>query len=360
MIAGRPGYRVGLAGANSLMGQELLRLLKERDFPVAHLAMFEAEEGEPDLPLIDLSEDLGFAETREEIQPGDLDVLFLAARARSKTDESSLLGRALKAAGLAEVSTPPRQPTCVVIDSADALGDVPGGTLSIPSLEKAGRFARMPTTTHFASPHPATIVISALLLRLADRFQPKRCVAQVYIPASEMGPRAIEELQKQTVNLLSFQKIPQRVFGQQLAFNVLSRLPGKHASDVCELETRIRHQVRQYLCDRAPIPALQFCQVPVFYSLAFSVFVELGETPKAEAVSAALEGGPITVRRRNEAAPSPVEAAGSGEILVDAVTLDPDHLGGCWIWAAVDNIRLAAQNAADIAESNLLQHHPKQ
>jgi aspartate-semialdehyde dehydrogenase len=255
----------------------------------------------------------------------------------------------------------PGQPACLVIDSADALGDVPGGSLSVPSLEKAGRSAGAPAMARFlVSPHPAAIVISALLLRLAEQFQLKRCVAQVYFPASEMGPRAIEELQKQTVSLLSFQKIPQKVFGAQLAFNMLSRLPGKHGSEFCAVETRIRRQLREYLGDRVPAPALRFFQVAVFYSLAFSIFVELGQAATAEAVTAALAGEHITVRRRSEAAPSQVEAAGSGEILLDAVTIDADHPAVCWVWAAVDNIRLAAENAVDIAESCLHWHHPKQ
>lgn len=360
MRSGSPGYHVGLAGARSLVGQEVLRVLKERDFPVARLAVFEAEEDEPELPVVDLAGELGFAESREEVPPGGLDVLFLSARARSKAGEPSLLGRALQAAGLTGTATAPAEPACPLIDSADALGDVPGGTLSIPSLEAAVRPAGMTATKRFISPHPAAIVISSLLLRLAEEFQLKSCVAQVYFPASEMGPRAIEELQKQTVNLLTFQKIPRKIFGAQLAFNVLSRLPSKHALDVAELETRIRRQLHQYLSGRVPMPALQFCQVPVFYSLAFSLFVDLGEAATAEAVSSTLAGRHITMRRRSEASPSPVEAAGSGEILVDAVAIDPDHPGGCWIWAAVDNIRLAAENAVDIAESNLHRHLPKQ
>jgi len=356
---GKPNYRVGLAGASSLLGQEILRVLKARDFPVERLTTFEAEQEEPELPVLDLSDHLGFEEAGEEVTPGCLDVLFLAARPRSKAGEPSLLGKALEAAGFTQGA--PAQTSCLVIDSAEALSDVPGRTLHIPSLEDANPPLPLVSVAQILeSPHPATIVLSKLLLRLARRFTVKNCVAQVYLPASEMGPGAIEELQKQTVNLLSFQKIPQRIFGAQLAFNLLSRLPGKHAAEISAVESRIRRELRQYLAAHLPPPALQFYHVAVFYSLAFSVFVELEEKYTAEAVGAALAGERVTIRRRSEAAPTQVEAAGAEGILLDAITSDPDRPNGFWIWAAVDNIRLAAENAVEIAETLLPSRHAHQ
>ena len=358
---GKPGYRVGLAGASSLLGQEILRVLKERGLAISRLSTFEAEEEEPDLPVLDLSEGMGFEASGEEDAPGSLDLLIFAARPRSKAGETSLLGRALIAAGLAADSSASPSSHCLVIDAAGALGKMPGAPLSVPRLEGTG-----PATPSTAlsqvrvSPHPAAIVLSTLLLRLAARFAVKNCVAQVFFPASEIGPRAIDELQKQTLNLLTFQKIPEKVYGAQLAFNVLPRLPGKHNAELNELDIRVRHQLRRYLGDRVPMPALQLCQVAVFYSLAFSVFVEFDQPAAAEALTAALAGEGTSVRRHNEAAPSPIEAAGSGEILLDAVVAGRDRPNGCWIWAAVDNIRLAAENAADIALKTLPHFRRKQ
>ncbi len=358
MSTSQLGHRVGLAGASTLLGQEILRVLKDRSFPVARLVTFEAEPEDPDLPVLDLSDHMDFAEADEKLAPGSLDVLFLAMRARAKGEEPSFLGRALEAAGMTRET---QSSQCLVIDAADALGEVPGGGLNIPGLERPSTAAPSLSFTGVqVSPHPATIVLGSILLRLAARFPVKSCVAQVFFPASEIGPRAIEELQKQTVNLLSFQKIPQKVFGTQLAFNVLARLPGKHASDLATIETRVRLQLRQYLGSRAPVPAVQFSQVAVFYSLAFSVFVELAQPATAEVISSALEGGRITMHRRSDPAPSPVEAAGSGEILLDAVTIDPSNPNGCWIWAVADNIRLAAENAVGIAENLLMPQRLKQ
>jgi aspartate-semialdehyde dehydrogenase len=337
------GYRVAVVGASTLLGKELLRILEERNFPISRLVTFEADQEEPDLPIVDFTEQLHATVADEDITASELDIVFLAARPGSAAEGASFLHRAGKG-------------PCVVIDMADGLGeepaDSPGGVLSIPFLERTlRRPERSAECTRFISAHPAVIVLSGLLLRLAARFALKSAVAQIFDPVSEHGSRAIEELQKQTVNLLSFQKIPQSVFGGQLAFNVLPRLGGEHAGALADLDSRIRRQVRQYLGSRAPLPAIRVCQAPVFYSLAFSLYVETAQPVASEALSAALAAEGILVRRRSEPAPSQVEAAGSGDILVDAITVNPENPAGIWIWAVVDNIRLAAMNAVDIAES---------
>ena len=358
MIAGKPGYRVGLAGATSLLGQEILRVLKERNFPVARLTKFEVEPEEADLPVIDLSGESEFEVSGESAEPGSLDVLFLTVREHAKHAEPSVMDKALEAAGFDRTAS--AAPRLILVDSAESLNRAPAKTLSIPSIEKPRRAAPDSHATVFASPHPATIVLSRILLTLADRFTIRHCVAQVFLPASEMGPRGVEKLQKQTVSLLSFQKFPEKIFGTQLAFNLLPRLHGKHAMEITAAESAIRCQLREYLSGRALVPALHFCHPAVFYSLAFSIFVELDTNPGVVEVGAALAGEGMAIRRRNEAAPHQVEAAGSGDILIDAIAGDPDRPGGFWIWAAVDNIRLAAENAVDIAQRCLLPQVPRQ
>ncbi|MBZ5545529.1 MAG: hypothetical protein LAO07_17925 [Acidobacteriia bacterium] len=351
MTSSRQGYRVGVLGASSLLGQELLRVVKDRGFPAAHLFTFEDEE-DLELPVVDLAGKAEPVRADEELSPGDLDFLFLAGRASLASSGAAFLRRVLEASGRGG-SHGPRELTPWIIDLVEAIEETAApAALRIPFLERAGRAAHAPSESRtIGSPHPAAIVLSALLSRLATRFPLHSAVAQVFFPVSEVGPRGIEELQKQAVNLLSFQKIPQTVFGAQLAFNVLSRLPGKHAAGLEGFEDRIRRELRQYLMESVPLPALQVCQVGVFYSLAFSLYVETEKPASPEAWGAALQGEHVQLRRRSEPAPSQIEAAGSGDILVDNVTLDPEHPTGGWIWAAVDNIRLAAENAVEIAET---------
>jgi aspartate-semialdehyde dehydrogenase len=243
----------------------------------------------------------------------------------------------------------------VVIDLAETRAATSARVLSVPFLETGGLKPSVAAKTaaspsrFFVSPHPAAILISGLLLRLAARFQPKRAVAQVFEPVSEIGPRGIEELQKQTVSLLTFQKIPRQVFGEQLAFNLLPRLGRSPGNALVDLEKRLRLELREYLEGRAPRPALRLFQVPVFYSLAVSLYVETAKPESPEAIAQALAGDPIHVRHLSQAAPSQVEATGSHGILVDTLAPDAEHPAGTWVWAVADNLRLAASNAVDIA-----------
>lgn len=343
------GYRVAVVGASSLLGQELLAVLDERRFPVSRLVKYEAEE-EPNLPVVDLRENVEAAVPGEDVSEEELDFTFLAARPAAGSSLPAFFR--VNGAGLRRANQGAGDKArSMVIDLAESMADRAGGTLSVPFLETGG--ARTTVQENrlkiFISPHPGAILLSTLLIRLAERFTLERAVAQLFEPVSDIGPRAIDELQKQTINLLTFQKIPRVVFGDQLAFNLLPRLGRAPAGTLAELEKRLRHELREYLSGRAVLPALRVFQVPVFYSLGVSLYLETAKPEPAEAVARALGGGPVQVRRRSQPAPSQVEATGSADILVDTIAPDPEHPAGVWIWAVTDNMRLAAANAVDIA-----------
>lgn len=350
------GYRVAVVGASSLLGKELITVLEERHFPISSLVTFEADEEKPDLPIVDLMEHSQAAVADEVVEERKLDFAFLAGRPQAAPNGPSFLRHAREAAGL-----DPAASRCRVIDLGETLTDVPGTVLTVPFLERGeqggGAAVVRADSRFFVSAHPAAILISSILLRLGTHFRVERAVAQVFLPVSEIGARGIEELQKQTVNLLSFQKIPQAVFGAQLAFNLLPRLgrsrrsDGAEANGLTDLENRLRRHLREYLSGRVPIPALCIFQTPVFYSMAVSLYVETADEVAREALGRALDGEPIHVRRASQQAPSQVEATGSANILVDAISPDADHPRGIWIWAVADNLRLAAVNAVEIAES---------
>jgi aspartate-semialdehyde dehydrogenase len=345
------GYRVAVIGASSLLGKELLNVLEERKFPVSRLVTFEDDEDEHTLPIVDLTERLQAIVADEDVHETELDFAFLAAS--PSPGRPAFLERVLKAQ---ETEQPASPHQCIVVDLANNLT---GAETRVPFLDRAARglgrrlSLGAARSRLFVAPHPITVVISSLLLPLAELVPLKGAVAQAFMPASEIGPRAIEELQRQTVNLLSFQKTPQAVFGGQIAFNLLPRIGRAARGRLQHLEDRLRSQLRQYLGDRAPLPALRLLQAPVFYSLAVSLYVETSHPVTAEKLRQALAGERVHVRRYSEQAPSQVEVTGSSGILLDAICADGGHPAGVWIWAAVDNLRLAAENAVEIAESLL-------
>jgi len=352
MKSSEQGYRVAVVGASSLLGKELLNVLEERRFPFSRLVTFSDEEDEPELPILDLSEGPPTSTLDENVTAAELDFTFLAARSRR-----------MPAFLEAPRSSSAGQPTCLVIDlsvsaisgeTAPAPGSVSRRVVRVPFLEGPLPDREIETggvAPTYVSPRPGAIVISALLLRLGKRFALKSAVAHVFVSVSEIGSHGIEELQKQTVNLLSFQKIPRKVLGAQLAFNMLSRPWGTGASEVLALENGLRRQLQEYLQGRVPVPAVRLLQVPVFHSLGVSLYVETAEPALPEELGEALLGAPVELRRRHQDSPTPVEVAGSDKILVDSVTVDPGRPTGVWIWAVADNLRLAAVNAVEIAES---------
>jgi len=353
MNPGKEGYRVAVVGASSLLGKELVSILEQGKFPVSRLLTFESEGEEPELPIIDLSHASASTVEDSQIHEGELDFAFLAGRLRElpaflrcwreQASTARCLVIDLTGEGLPAGAD---NDSAQKIDGAEDLVGVPFLDRRFPVAGVQSAAGRI----HVA-PHPAVIAISAVLLRLAARFALRTAVAQVFAPASESGSRGVDELQKQTMNILSFQKIPHQVFGAQLAFNMLSRLGRSGGSQLAPLEGRLRREMRQYLGERVPRPALRLMQVPVFYSVGVSLYVETAEPVTLEAATAALTGERVKVRRSNLDAPTPVEVTGSSDILVDTISVDGEHPKGLWLWAVADNLHLAAANAVELAAS---------
>ena len=344
-------YHVAVIGAASLLGKELLTVLEERKFPIAELMTVSGEPGEPDLPILDLDRRRRAPLDYQEEIPADFDFAFVAAP-HQQLDTWLERTRRQRADS--------RRPLRAVIDLSSSIPTGAATTLRVPFLDGPSPAAQEPhedkVLRMITAPHAGTIMISALLVRLAARFPVRNAVAQIFSPASEVGPRAIDELQKQTVNLLSFQKVPRESFGSQIAFNLLPRL-GAGYERIDALESHVRDQLKAYLGSELPVPALRLFQVPVFYSTALSLFLETEERVPPSDLVAALDGAPIVIRRVSEKPPSPVDAAGSSDILVDAIQPDAAHPAGFWLWAVADNMRLAAVNAVQIAEGL---HHQSQ
>jgi aspartate-semialdehyde dehydrogenase len=352
------GYRVAVVGASSLLGKELTAALEEAKFPVSRLVTVELEEDEPDLPIIDLQAGTAIPVAPEEVSAVELDLAFLASRPRQlpaflrsrqeRGDAAKCLVIDLVGEGPgAETEGDPSE------TSIDAPAAMAPSLVHIPFLDRRFPIAGVnasPLAIH-VSAHPAVIVISSLLLRLAARFPLQTAVAQVYVSASESGARGIEELQRQTISLLSFQKFPHQVFGAQLAFNLLSRLGRSGTGEMPGLEARLRRQLHDYLGARVPRPALRLFLAPIFYSVGVSLYVETAAPVMPEAAAAALAGERIRVRRAAHEPPTPVEVTGSSDILVDSISTDAEHPNGLWLWAVADNLHLAATNALEIAAS---------
>jgi len=324
------GWRVALVGASSLKGKELKEVLDQRNFPIRSLALLDEEElqgtltefgGEPVL-LQSISQ-----ESFERV-----DFAFFAGL-------PEFTHRHWKVA---------QSEGARIIDLTGAIEE------DAPEAVVAGPFAtgHLPPTQArlFAAAHPAALIVALVLRRLAARLPLTRAVVNVFEPASERGSRGIEELHQQTVSLLSFQQVPQQVFGNQLAFNLLAAVGEDVRPSLLEVEQRVVRHTGRLLGAAAPLPAVRVAQSPVFHSHSFSFYVELEQSREAQEVENALAGPDFDLRRGSEERPSAVGAASSSEVLIGDIRPDSTYRHACWLWAAADNLRVSAVNAVQIAE----------
>jgi aspartate-semialdehyde dehydrogenase len=235
-----------------------------------------------------------------------------------------------------------------LIDLTYAAEDDARARLRAPAAEPAGFKAESPV--HVIA-HPAAIALALLLNPLHARYNVRGAVAQIFEPASERGSKGLEELQQQTVGLLSFKSLPKAIFDAQLAFNLLARYGEEAPMALEDVELRIERHLATLLANssRAPMPSLRLAQAPVFHGYSFSLWVDFEENPGVTALEKALAAAGADVRGEEMDPPDNVGVAGAGGIAVGAIGLDRNRPSACWIWMAADNLRLAAENAVAVA-----------
>jgi aspartate-semialdehyde dehydrogenase len=197
---------------------------------------------------------------------------------------------------------------------------------------------------------PIAVVLALLILRVKAAIPIKRAVATVFLAVSEFGQKGMDELHEQTVNLLSFQQLPKDIFDVQVAFNLVSRYGDKAISTLSSVTERILRHYKKITANQAIVPSVQVLQPPIFHGNAVSLNLQLESAADIAQISSAITGEHISLTSTSEEAPSNVNAAGQGDILV-AVTPDAADANSVWLWATSDNLRVAASIGVELAES---------
>ena len=242
-------------------------------------------------------------------------------------------------------------PASSLIDLTASLEEQPEARLRAPSAEPVN--ARRGTATLQVIAHPAAIAITTLLARLSAVGPLRACVAHVFEPASERGQRGIEELRKQTVSVLSFQKLDTTVFDTQLAFNMLARY-GEEAEEPLEgVEQRVEKHAASLISawPGLPMPSIRLIQAPVFHGHSMSVWVEFEGDADADVIAKKLEEFGLDVRP--DEPPSSANIAGQSGLSVGAINVDRNNRRACWLWVVTDNLRLTAENGVAVAKELL-------
>jgi len=325
-------YRVAIVGAGTLKGKELKDVLEERNFPAVDIRLLDDDEALGQLDTVQDEVAVILPVTRDQLR--GIDFTFFAsdegfARAHSKLA---------------------RDAGSAIVDLSYALEEQAGVPVSSPWVERElGQHTQLNLeSSSIAIAHPAATTLALLISRAKKAGNVRSIAATVFEPVSELGRKGMDELHEQTVNLLSFQSMPTTVFDTQVAFNMLGRYGQTSTHSLEAIERRIGAHLGRLLGASVPVPALMLLQSPVFHAYTFSIYIELEQSVSVGDFVQAMTGEHVLIARSPEDAPSNVNVAGKDGILL-SVRRDLAHENGFWLFAAVDNLRLAAITAVDCA-----------
>jgi aspartate-semialdehyde dehydrogenase len=330
--------RIAIVGASSLRGRELKQFIEDENLPVADVALIDTS-----LPAGTLSEAAGEPTF---LKPMDRDsfegarfVFFCGSAQEAKSN-----WKLAAAAG------------ATIIDLTGALEDM-GAAPWIPDLDTLLAPPELkPESPHhpalYSSPAPP-VMIACRLAAAVSKFPASRLVILLFLPASEHEQPGIDELERQTADLLLLRPIPQAVFDTQVAFNLLASYGHASRPTIAEMRGEICKGVAAYLCGRIPSPAVQLIQAPVFYGYAFAAYIDLPASVELAALDTALFAAGMHLVEKDDPKPTNVSIAGEAKIHVARAERDASVSSGVWLWGVADNLRLAAANAVRIAEELL-------
>jgi len=326
---------VALVGSDSLLGREIRDIVATSP-STFDLRLVASDEEEPGA-LTRVADEPAVVAGLDEIALADARAVILAGTAESSRKALELAGEA---------------PDAAIVDLTFAAEERPDARLRAPSVESEPEDFEE-TAVHVIA-HPAAIALAIFLRRLHASDPIRSSIIHIFAPASEHGTKGVEELQQQTVSLLSFKPMPKAIFDSQLSFNLLARYGEEAPTPLEQSELRIERHLASLLDNPgegagAPMPSLRVIQAPVFHGYSFSAWVEFDVNPGPESLQAGLAMEAIDVRGSDLEPPTNVGQAGQGGISVGAILPDRNNAEAVWFWLVADNLRLTAENAVAVA-----------
>jgi aspartate-semialdehyde dehydrogenase len=340
----RNADRVAIVGASSLRGKELKQVLEDRNFPASEMILLDEN-----VMAGTLTEAAGEPTFIRALDEDSFDGVRFAFFAGTILDAERDWVTAQRA-GATVIDL-----TGAVTASGRATTWIPSLGSVLPPRPASDTDGSVQPTPYFSPPTP--VVAACTLAAGLGRFLPQRIVLFLFPPVSERDQPGIEELESQTTSLLSFRPIQQPIFDAQVAFNLLSAYGEDSRPRLADVRSGIRRDVADYLAGRAPVPAIQLVQAPVFYGYAFAAYAEFASALPTGQLEASLSNFGVKIEGPGDASPTNISVAGESEIHLARIEPDATAAGGVWLWGVADNLRLAATNAVRIAEELVAKLH---
>jgi len=326
-------YKIGILGATGAVGQELIRLLHERNFPIAELRLLaSARSAGKTQTYGDKSWTIQQA-TPDSFE--GLDVCIFSAGA----SQSKLFGNEAVRRG------------CIVIDNSSAFRMDAGVPLVVPEINPDAAFTHQGI---IANPNCSTIITLMGLYPLHLAFGLKSIIASTYQAVSGSGAKGIIELEQQARAWAEGGEMIQEVYPHQIAFNLLPHVDAFLEDGYTKEEMKMLNEGRKIMS----LPNLKVTctcvRVPVFRAHSISVSAEFERPVSVEAARQAIAsfaGTELVDDPANLKYPMPLDYSEKIDCGVGRIRKDHVFKNGLALWVTGDQVwKGAALNAIQIAE----------
>jgi aspartate-semialdehyde dehydrogenase len=328
-------YDVAVVGATGAVGETIMRILEEMNFPVGTL-----------YPLAS-SRSAGKTVTfcGKEVTVEDLETFDF-----SKTQ----IGLFSPGASVSAIYAPKASAAgCVVIDNTSQFrydDDIP---LVVPEVNPKA-IAQYKNRGIIANPNCSTIQMMVALKPIYDAVGITRINVATYQAVSGAGKEAIEELSTQTSNLLNFKPTQNDVFAKRIAFNVIPQIDVFTENSYTKEEMKMVWETQKILGDANIKVNPTAVRVPVFFGHSEAVHIETRDkitAAQARELLSKADGIVLMDEQVNGGYPTPADVADTNPVYVGRIREDISCDKGLNLWVVADNVRKgAATNAVQIAQ----------
>ena len=335
-LSGKKTYSVAVVGATGLVGEAMLACLEAREFPVGELRLLASERS---------------AGTR----------IKFAGRSHVVTDLAACDFKGVDIAlfsaggGVSEAHAPRAAAAgAMVIDNTSFFRNDDDVPLVVPEVNPEA-LAGARQRNIIANPNCSTIQMVVALKPIYDAVGISRINVATYQAASGAGRSMIEELARQTAQLMNGRPLGKTLTPRQLAFNALPQIDVFEDNGYTREEMKMCRETRKILDDPEIGVNATAVRIPVFYGHSEAVHLETVDKITARQARSLLRKAPgveVLDRRVPGGYPTAVtEASGADAVWVGRIREDISHPRGLSLWIVADNIRKgAALNSVQIAE----------
>ena len=326
--------KVAIVGASGAVGQEFLKVLEERNFPIDELVLFGSQRSagtkytfkgkEYEVKLLQHNDDFK-----------DVDIAFTSAGAGTSKEFAKDITKY----------------GAIMIDNSSAFRMDPDVPLVVPECNAEDALVR--PRGIIANPNCTTIMMVVVLQPIEKLSHIKRIHVASYQSASGAGAQAMAELQQQYQEIVEGKPVTVRKFAYQLAYNVIPQIDVFTDNGYTKEEMKMFNETRKIM--HSDVKCSAMCvRISALRSHSEAVWIETEEPLDVRKVQAALAVAPgVTLKDSPEEHdyPMPIYTAGKDNVYVGRVRKDLANENGITLWLSGDQIKKgAALNAVQIAE----------